>query len=106
MQLVDLLSVCKDEAACRDIIKEYRDKQSVTCKRCGCKRQSFIKTVYKYQCLECGWRSTLRSGTLLEASKLPYRHWIFAKAMMTRFKMSISTLEMQRQFGYKRYESI
>jgi hypothetical protein len=106
MQLVDLLSVCKDEAVCRDIFKEYRDRQGVTCKRCGCKRQSFIKTVYKYQCLDCGWQSTLRSGTLLEASKLPYRYWIFAIAMMTSVKKSISALEMQRQLGHKRYEPV
>jgi len=47
-----------------------------------------------------------RSGTLLEASKLPYHYWIYAIFLMVNTKKGISALEMQRQLGHKRYEPI
>ena len=106
MELVKLLSVCEEENACRALFKDYRDKQGVIYKRCGGKRHSYFKTVHKYQCKDCHWQPPLRSGTLLEASKLPYRYLIFAIAMMSSIKKSISAREMQRQLGHKRYEPV
>jgi transposase-like protein len=106
MELIKLLSICENEDACKALFKEYRDKKGVTCKRCGCRNHTYIKTVEKYQCKECSWQTTLRSGTLLEASKLPYRYWFFAISMMTSIKKSISAKEMQRQLGHSRYEPI
>ena len=106
MELIKLLSICENEDACKALFKEYRDKKGVTCKRCGCRNHTYIKTVENYQCKECIWQTTLRSGTLLEASKLPYRYWFFAISMMTSIKKSISAKEMQRQLGHSRYEPI
>lgn len=106
MELINQLSICKDENACRTLFKNYRDKKGVVCKRCGGKNHFYINTVHKYECKDCHWQTTLRSGTLLESSKLPYHYWIFAITMMTSIKRSISAKEMQRQLGHKRYEPI
>jgi hypothetical protein len=49
---------------------------------------------------------SLKSGTLLESSKLPYQCWFIAIHLMTATKKSISALEMQHQVGHMYYEPI
>lgn len=50
--------------------------------------------------------ATLRSGTALEWSKLPYHYWIYATAFIASRKKPISEYEMQRLLGHKFYEPI
>jgi hypothetical protein len=59
-----------------------------------------------YQCKHCKTRTTLRSGTVLQSSNLPYRYWFIAINLMTSTKKSFSALEMQRQLGHKFYEPV
>ena len=62
--------------------------------------------VNSFDCKHCGSRTTLRSGTVMESSKLPYQYWVYAIYLMTMTKKGISALELQRQLGHKRYEPI
>jgi hypothetical protein len=59
-----------------------------------------------FQCKACGTRTTLRIGTVMQASKLPYRYWFIAMHLITSTKKPISALELQRQLGHKFYEPI
>lgn len=59
-----------------------------------------------YQCKKCRYRTSLRSGTIMEASKLPFQYWFIAMYLMSCTKRSISVYELQRQLGHKRYEPI
>jgi hypothetical protein len=52
---------------------------------------------------KCRFRTTLRSGTVMEGRNLPY---ITAMAFLTRTKKSISALELQKKLGHKWYEPI
>ena len=42
----------------------------------------------------------------MENSKLPFRYWYIAMHLMTATKKGISTLELQKQLGHKRYQPI
>ncbi len=106
MDFIKFVTLYGNEEKCKLLFKTYRDRQGVTCKNCGCKKHYWISTHDKYECSECHFQTTLRSGTLLEASKLSYQYWIYAIYLMTMTKKSISALEMQRQLGHKRYEPI
>ncbi len=59
-----------------------------------------------WECKGCGHRTSLRSGTVMEGSKLPFRYWFTALAYLSNTKKSISAKELQRQLGHKRYEPI
>ena len=59
-----------------------------------------------YECKHCKTRTTLRSGTVMQASKLPFQHWFIAIHLLTGTKKPFSSLEMQRQIGHKFYEPI
>lgn len=59
-----------------------------------------------WQCSACGFRTTLRSGTIMEHSNLPIRTWYLAMAFMTYSKKGISAAELQRQLNHTLYTTI
>ena len=59
-----------------------------------------------YECKQCHSRTSLRSGTVMSHSKLPFRYWLIAIHLLTATKKSFSTEEFRRQLGDKRYQPI
>jgi hypothetical protein len=55
-----------------------------------------------FECKHCHSRQSLRSGIVMEHSKLPFRYWIAAMFLLTCTKKSFSTEELRRQLGHKR----
>ncbi|MFV0311773.1 MAG: IS1595 family transposase, partial [Dysgonomonas sp.] len=51
-------------------------------------------------------RITLKSGTVMHKSKLPFRYWFITMHLLTSTKKSFSATEIQRQLGHKRYHPI
>ena len=66
MLLSDFYSEYKDEASCRTKIKELRESEGITCKKCGCKSHSWKKDKQMWECKSCSFRTSLRSGTVME----------------------------------------
>jgi hypothetical protein len=95
-----------NEDSCKQHFKGVRDKEGVKCKKCGCTKHYWLKAKYQWQCSECDFRTTLRSGTMMENSNLPFRKWYLAMAFMSFSKKGLSAKELQRQLGHSRYESI
>jgi hypothetical protein len=106
MNLIKFIESFPDEASCRLKFKEYRDKEGIICRKCGCKEHFWLSTIEKYQCKKCKTRTSLRSGTIMQASNLPFRYWFIAFHLLTATKKSFSALELQRQIGHKFYEPI
>lgn len=59
-----------------------------------------------HECKDCKRRVSLRSGTSLAHTKLPFQYWYLSLHLMTATKKGLSALELQRQIGHKRYEPI
>jgi hypothetical protein len=78
----------------------------VVCKRCGCHNHYWKKDKEQYECKECGFRTTLRSGTVLEKSRLPYRYWFISLYFLIEKKEKLSILEIQKNLGHKFYKPI
>ena len=95
-----------NEDSCKQHFKGVREKEGVKCKKCGCTKHYWLKAKYQWQCSECNFRTTLRSGTMMENSNLPFRKWYLAMAFMSFSKKGLSAKELQRQLGHSRYESI
>ncbi len=106
MNLINFIEQFPDEDSCRTKFKEFRDKEGVVCRKCGHTEHYWLKTIEKYQCKKCNTRTSLRSGTVMHASNLPFRYWFIAIHMFTSTKKSFSALELQRQIGHKFYEPI
>lgn len=106
MKIRDFFKKFPDEGSCKAHFKAEREKQGVVCKRCRHQEHYWISTRDQYQCKKCKFRTTLRSGTLLHGSQLPYNYWYFGMMMLTSTKKSFSALEVQRQLGHLYYEPI
>lgn len=106
MNLIKFIENFPDEASCRLKFKEIRDKEGVVCRKCGSTDHYWLSTVEQYQCKCCKTRTTLRSGTVMQGSNLPFRYWFIAIHLMTSAKKGFSALEMQKQIGHKFYEPI
>jgi len=106
MTLSEFYQKFSDEEECKLKFKQIRDQAGVVCKKCGCTEHYWQQTIWQYECKECKFRTTLKSGTVLEGSKLPYRYWLTGMAYLTTTKKSISALQLQKELGHKRYEPI
>jgi hypothetical protein len=106
VNIIKFIEAFPDEKSCKDNFKSVREKEGIICKKCGCKKHYWLKAKYQWQCSECNFRTTLRSGTMMESSNLPFRKWYLAMAFMSFSKKGMSASELQRQLGHSRYESI
>ena len=95
-----------DEISCKLKFKEIRDQEGVVCRNCGSKDHYWLSTIWQYQCKQCKTRTTLRSGTVMQSSKLSFKYWLIAMHLVTSTKKPFSALELQRQIGHKFYEPI
>lgn len=106
MNIIEFVSQFPNEASCRSHFKESREKEGVVCKNCRSVNHWWLKAKSQWQCTQCDFRTTLRSGTIMESSKLPVRTWYLAMAFMCSTKKGLSACELQRQLGHSRYGTI
>ena len=95
-----------DEASCREHFKAQRDEQGVVCMRCGGTDHYWLRNKWSYQCKACSSRTSLRSGTIMESSKLSFLTWYKTIFLLSTTKKGFSSKEIQRQLGLKRYEPV
>lgn len=106
MNLLKFFEKYPDESSCIEGFKNKRLEMGVVCKKCQHTEHYFRKTDFKFQCKKCSSRMSLRSGTVMENTNLPFQYWMICIELMTLSKKSFSALEMQRMLGHKRYEPI
>jgi len=106
MNILEFAEQFPNEESCKEHFRSLREKQGVICKRCKGKKHYWLKAKWQWQCAGCGFRTGLRSGTMMENAKLPVRKWYLAMAFMSFTKKGISACELQRQLNHSRYESI
>lgn len=106
MNLLNFAGTYPTEESCKLKFKEFRDKQGVICPHCGGTDHYWKRDKWQYECKKCKTRITLRSGTIMHGSKLPFSYWFAAIHLLTATKKSFSAKEVQRQLGHKRYQPI
>src|SRR5574338_1503435 len=87
-------------------LRQKREKEGITCKRCGGVKHYWINSLLRWECASCKACISLKSGTIMEDSKMPLHTWYMVIHLMTSTKKNISALEVQKQVGWKRYEPI
>jgi hypothetical protein len=89
------------EAKCRRALFRSRWPRGYRCAACaGCFSSRFRREgqLY-YQCRACRHQTTLLSGTLFEATKLPLTTWFLAIHLLTSTKTNMAALELKRHLG-------
>lgn len=106
MNILNFIDSYPDENSCKTDFMKKRMKEGVICKRCSGIDHYWLKNKWQWQCKSCLFRTTLRSGTIMENSNMPFRKWYLCMAFMSKTKKGMSAKEMQRQLSHKRYEPI
>lgn len=106
MNLLNFIEQFPDEESCMIKFKEVRDNIGIKCSECEFNDHYWKKDKWQYECKRCGKRTTLRSGTAMHGSRLPFRYWFIAMHLLTSTRKSFSALELQRQLGHNRYEPV
>jgi hypothetical protein len=106
MRILEFIKQFPTESSCRIDFKTKREKEGVYCKKCKSKEHYWLSSKQQWQCKSCKFRTTLRSGTIMENSNLPLRTWYLAMAFMSFSKKGISAKELQRQLNHNRYNTI
>ena len=106
MNLLNFSEHFPDEASCIALFKEHREQEGVVCHHCGSTTHYWQSSRLQYECKKCHARQSLRSGTVMHRSHLPFRYWFIVMHLLTSTKKSFSAKEVQRQLGHKRYEPI
>ena len=106
MNLLDFSIYFPDEDTCIKHFKAQREQLGVSCKRCNNTTHYWKRDKIAFECKKCGYRTALRSGTVLENSHLPYLHWYKAILLLSATKKSFSANEVQKQLRHEEYEPI
>jgi len=106
MKLLEFTKHYPNEESCKASFKAYRIKEGIICKKCGCTSHYWKQYREQWECKKCKHRTTLKSGTVMQGSKLPFQYWFIAMHLLTSTKKSFSAKEIQRQLGHKRYQPI
>ena len=106
MTILEFIKEFSDEEKCKEYFRDVRMKQGVKCKKCGCTNHYWLQNKWQFQCKECSFRTTLRSGTIMENSRLPYSKYFLIILYMTSTKKGMSASEMQRQIRHQRYQTV
>ena len=94
------------ESACRLYFKSQHESKGINCRKCGGTQHYWIDSLDRWQCKTCRKSTSLKRGTIMENSNLPYKTWLWGIYFSTLTKKGFSALEMQRLLGHSRYESI
>ena len=95
-----------NEESCILFFKSKREKEGVICKKCAGKDQYWLANKNMFQCKKCAFRTSLKSGTVMENSNLTLRQWLLAMTFFTATKQGFTALELKRQMGLSRYETV
>ena len=106
VNIIKFIEQFPDEISCKEHLRGIREHKGIICKNCGCTKHYWLKAKYQWQCSDCGFRTTLRSGTMFENSNLPLRKWYLAMAFMSFSKKGLSASELQRQLEHARYRTV
>ena len=108
MKFIDFKDNFPNDMACQNELKRLRVERGIICKKCKGNSHYWIESKKGFQCKNnsCRFRTSLKSGTVMENSKLSVYQWFLAIHLMTASKMNISALELQKQIGHKYYEPI
>lgn len=96
---------CSNEKAAVEFMEAQRWGKHPACPMCGSlsvyqmldRKTKERQKNFRWRCNDCKDQYTVRKGTVLEDSAIPYRHWCYAFWRAATSKKGVSALEIKRQ---------
>lgn len=104
MNLTEFEKEFNTEDQCREYLFKLRWKDGYHCPRCQCDKAWQVGGV-KYKCHNCGYQTSVISGTIFQDTHKPLALWFRAIWYVTSQKNGTSALNLQRVLGLGSYET-
>lgn len=106
MNFDEFIRACNTEKRAVRLWKSFRDKQGVLCNHCGGSEHLWLPSKLKYRCQKCKAEITVRSGTIMEYSKLPFRFWMYGIGVLAFHEKPAPDLQIQKKLRHRNYRPI
>lgn len=105
--VAEIPRACVDEHAAVHFLEKQRWGDTPGCPKCGCtnvyqmqdSKTGERQTNYRWRCRECKKQYTVRTGTVMEDSRIPLNNWCYAFWAACSSKKGVSALQIKRQTG-------
>ena len=104
LSLMDVFSLFPDDNAAEEWFVEQRWPTGVCCPHCGSMnvQSSAAHKTMPFRCREykhCGKRFSVRTGTVMQSSKLGYQVWLIAMYLLSTNLKSVSSMKLHRDLN-------
>ena len=100
ISLLELAEMFPDEESAREWFEARIWPDGRRCPRCGSANTHVASHAKSpYRCSDCRAYFSVKAGTLMEASKLPLRKWVFAIYLELTSLKGISSMKLHRDIG-------
>lgn len=94
-----------DEASAIAYFEKVRWPNGVECPRCGSERTTPVKNRSRHHCNGCGRQFSVRTGILLENSRIPVRKWLYAIYIFQIARKGISSVQLGKELGISQHSA-
>ena len=101
LTLVRLMDLFPDEAAARTWFETARWGDHRACPRCGSQRTTPVPSAnpMPYHCGACRKYFSVKTGTVMQSSKVPLRKWAIGIYLMSTSLKGVSSMKLHRDLG-------
>ena len=99
--ITELMRLFPDDDSARIWFEQIRWPTGRACPSCGSLTTATVpnNTPQPYWCPDCRAYFSAKTGTVMQASKLPIRKWVFAIYLLTTSLKSVSSMKLHRDLG-------
>ena len=100
--VLELFEMFPDEESARKWFENLRwPNEESHCPRCGSMRTSTVpnEIPMPYHCGDCRKYFSVKTGTVMEKSKLPLHKWVIAIYLMSTNLKGVSSMKLHRDLG-------
>ena len=87
------------EGVCREFIARERWDGKPICPYCSHDKVYALGGKMSYKCANCEERFSVRTGTIMEHSRLPLQTWLLGIYLMTTARKGISSIQFAKELG-------
>ena len=101
LSLDQLYAMFPDESAARQWFEQIRWGADRACPRCGNMETTVAKDggTMPYHCSPCRRYFSVKTGTVMQSSKLPIRTWIIVMYLMSTSLKGVASMKLHRDLG-------
>ena len=90
-----------DEQSAIDFLEAERWPDGVVCPRCHGSETKRVAKRNRHNCRDCRRLFSVRTGTVMEKTRMPLRKWLYAMYLMQTARKGVSSIQLSKELGIR-----